>query len=235
MRMANQFEEKYAQVASKYWWFVSRRKLLDILMMKYNCTGVILEGGCGSGENFQVLQKYGPVIGVDISETLVNYGQRMGRKILLGDITNLPFPDETFSVVVLLDVIEHVDDEIALHEANRVLKPNGKLIVSVPAFNWLWSTHDVINGHRKRYTAKELRSLLLKKHFKVLYLSYWNFTLFLPSAILKKISPAQDNLIELPEHINTLLEKLSSIDNALISRGLSLPIGTSIFAVGEKT
>jgi SAM-dependent methyltransferase len=232
--MENTFEEKYIKFSSEYWWFASRRRLLDILLKKYQCQGPILEGGCGSGENFSVLSKYGTVIGIDISEKLARYGQSLGRNIVVGDITRLPFPDETFSTVVLLDVIEHIDDDnLAIKEAFRVLKPEGKIIVSVPAFRWLWSYHDTINGHQRRYSMKELRDLL-ERHFDILFISYWNFTLFFPSSIQKKIFSNRDNLVPLPSFLNKALEYLSNIDNLLIKAGIKLPIGTSIIAVGAK-
>lgn len=227
------FENLHLQLERDYWWFKARRNLISILLKRYSFKPPILDIGTGSGENLEILSRFGYSIGVDISISMIEYGRRQGRNVTYGNAENLPFEDETFRSVTALDVLEHVNDKKALSEIYRVLKPGGKLLVTVPAFNWLWSVHDEINNHKRRYTKNELINLLSTCGFRTLFLSYWNFTLFIPSAILKKIDNSH-NLKSLPKWLNQALYYFVQIDNMFVLKEVSLPIGTSIVIVGEK-
>ena len=149
-------------VEDKHWWFVGRRAILESFLARTvesirqpNSTVRILDVGCGTGANLEMLKQYGESEGVDVSDDALEFCRKKGLKVHKGLAEELPFPDETFDLVTALDVVEHLDDDIAgLKEMLRVLKTGGKTLIFVPAFMWLWGVQDDISNHRIRYTRK---------------------------------------------------------------------------------
>jgi ubiquinone/menaquinone biosynthesis C-methylase UbiE len=213
--MEKEFEEKYLQIQKNWWWFISRRELILQLIKDISYTSV-LEIGCGSGELSKYLKSYN---GIDISES--------SCKFIVGDAQKLPIKDSSIDLILLLDILEHVDDKIVIDEVYRVLKPSGNVIITVPGFMFLWSQHDIDNHHIKRYRRGELP---LNK-FKIIKFTYWNTILF-PLMILAKKKKSQ--LTVLPKFVNYILQKVLRFENYLISKNIRFPIGVSLVYLIRK-
>jgi len=214
----------------------SQRKILDI--------------GSGAGNMAHHLAHYGTVIGLDFNARPLAVAGQRGLDAIQGSGDRLPFLDGMFDLVALLDTIEHIPDEFGvLAECHRVLKPGGKLLITVPAFMWLWSYNDEINAHQRRYTAPELRHKLARVGFQTGRLSYNNFFLFPVVAGLRLLRPYRPELesphltndeavyqVEMeaiPEPLNTLLHGVGWLEAELLER-VSLPVGVSVLCVAEK-
>ncbi len=141
----------------------------------------ILDVGCGTGANLEMLSQFGSAEGVDVSDEALEFCRQKGLTVQKGLAETLPYPDETFDITTALDVIEHLDDDIAgLKEMHRVTKTGGYSLIFVPAFMWLWGVQDDISNHRIRYTQKQIVERLEKAGFKVERATYANFTFFAP-------------------------------------------------------
>jgi SAM-dependent methyltransferase len=233
------------ELEDRHWWYRGRRRIIDVLLQQLELPpGVeILDAGCGSGRNMVELARFGTVTGLEISDASVARARERGiGEIVQCSITELPLPDARFDVAVCLDVIEHIeDDERALRELHRVIRPGGTLLVTVPAYQWLWSEHDVINHHKRRYTCKTLSAVAERAGWEVLRTSYFN-GLLLPIAIVHRRlarpahvvdEPASD-LQRTPERLNSVLEWPLRLEARLIALGLRIPAGLSLAAVFRK-
>lgn len=237
-----------------HWWFATRawaiETFLDRLPQKQNLD--VLDVGCGAGNMIHHLAQYGRVRGIEVDARPVKIAQQRGYDVRLGDATQtIPFPDASFDVVTALDVIEHVDaDENILREAFRVLRPNGALLITTPAFQWLWSHNDTLNAHKRRYTAGELRVKMERADFKLERLSYNFFLVFPLAAGMIALKNMTGKNAELKSHhfddeayqvdmepvapaLNTLLRGVGHAENGLLRR-INLPLGTSLIALGIK-
>ncbi len=211
---------------------------------------LILDIGSGAGNMAHHLAHYGRVVGIDTNGRPLAVAAQRGLEVLQSTGDLLPFPDNSFDLVALFDTVEHIPDEIGVfEECRRVLKPGGKLIVSVPAFMWLWSYNDEINAHQRRYTAPELRQKLTMSGFQVNRLSYNNFFLFPMVAGVRFLRPYKPNLesphltqdeevyqVEMeaiPEPANTMLHLAGWLEAELLAR-IDLPVGVSVLCVAEK-
>jgi len=227
------------------WWYASRRDLLQrILRARGNRSQAIIDVGCGVGSNCSVLQEIAEiVVGVDIEEKAIEYAKRRSPSTIFleGSVLDLPFPNNTFDVVVCLDVLEHTEDEEALSEIARILTSEGILILTVPASMALWNINDVFSKHRLRYEKEGLHQLL-QGFFEIYRLQYWNFLLYAPVRIMGPLSlrgmtqkRLRNNLSLIPRPLNRFLLVLMKIENSLISRSRSFPpIGVSLVAVVKK-
>lgn len=217
-----------------WWWFAGRHDLLSNIYnnITYN---KVLEVGCGSGDNSKsfVSQSY---YGIDISQDLIRSGDR-SKNLMIGAANILPFVDKSFDIVVLLDILEHLDTESsALKEVHRVLKDDGSILILVPAFQFLWNSHDVLNEHKRRYTKPMLANILTDS-FVIAKFTYWNFFLFFPiaiSKILNKNNNNQTGIREFPKIINSILLLLLKIENKFICSDISLPIGITLLCMCKK-
>ena len=233
---------QHLELEERHWWFVARRRiLLDVLERNVDQTGGlhILDAGCGGGATTESLRRYGSVRGMDISEEAVEYNRERGREVSLGSIEQMPFPDSRFDLVLALDIIEHVPDDLqALQELFRTVRPGGSLLVTVPALQMLWSAHDVINGHYRRYTLGELRSRIEAAGYEVITATYFNTLLFPLIFVLRRIwrfrpkSTASD-LTQLPRPLNALLTGVFSLEKLLVGR-IRLPFGVSVLCYARK-
>jgi SAM-dependent methyltransferase len=205
----------------------------------------ILEIGCSGGLLYSMLVKNGfsSLTGIDISENAINLCKERGlTNTYVMDGANTEFEDDKFDIIIASDVLEHIhDDKSAIHEWKRILKPNGKLILFVPALNSLWSNRDVVNHHYRRYGKNELKCLIQGEAFIVENLSFWNFTSFFPVIILNKIAKkfshqSKDNTEDLsdsysiPSFLNFILLIILRIENWFQNR-IKFPIGVSLFAI----
>jgi SAM-dependent methyltransferase len=175
-------------VEDKHWWFVGRRAILESFLQKViekskikNQKSKILDVGCGTGANLEMLAQFGESEGVDVSDDALEFCRAKGLKVHKGLAEKLPFEDESFDVVTALDVVEHLDDDVAgLKEMHRVLKKDGRTLIFVPAFMWLWGVQDDISNHRIRYTKKQIVERLQKAGFEIERATYANWTFFAP-------------------------------------------------------
>jgi ubiquinone/menaquinone biosynthesis C-methylase UbiE len=214
-------------------WFKAKNELMEQLIGN-NKNLKILDLGIGTGGDLKTLNKHGKVYATDINrEVLELIPKNLYFKKKVCDATNITYNSNKFDLVILFDVLEHVkDNKKVISEIKRVLKKGGKLLLTVPSFQYIYSSHDKALGHHKRYSKKEIKALL--KDFKIEKLGYWNFILFLPIALkrilTKNIKPRVDNMSILPKFLNNIFYKLLSFENRLISKGFNLPFGLTIFA-----
>ena len=211
----------------------------------------VLDVGGGAGNMAHHLSHYGQVIGIDFSSRPLPVAQQRGLTVLQGGGDALPFADAEFDLVALLDTVEHIPDELGVfQECARVLKPGGKLIVTVPAFMWLWSYNDEINAHQRRYTAPELRQKIELFGLEVRRISYNNFFLFPAVAAMRLLRPYRPSLksphltqaedvyqVEMepiPEPANTFLHGVYRLEAELLQR-VTLPVGVSVICLAEKS
>lgn len=215
-------------------WFKAKRDLVGILMKKACANGKrlrILNVGAGTGGDLKILNEFGDNYVIDIDDNalaVIEDGLCVEKKI--ADACDLPYGDGYFDAAVSFDVFEHIeDDRKAIGEIRRVLKENGALIFTVPAFQSLFSSHDKALQHQRRYNKKEIKRLL--SPFSDLKIFFWNSLMFFPMAaarLAKKKSKPKIEKINLPPRLNVLFFKLLSVDNFLIKNSVCMPLGSSI-------
>jgi len=182
------------EVEETHWWYVGRRRIIHTLVEKI-CASLntpnprILDVGCGTGANLKMLATHGRAEGVDISTQAVEFCRERGLdSVKLGAAEQLPYDDDSFDLVTALDVIEHLDDDVAgLREMRRVLRPDGYLLIFVPAFMFLWGVQDDVSNHRRRYTLPGLLRAVEAAGFRVEWSSYANAGFFLPVLAVRSV------------------------------------------------
>ena len=238
----------------EHWWFAGRTwSLLNMLdrLVPPDKKKRVLDIGCGAGNMFHHLARYGRVAGVDNDPKPLVVAQDRGYKVREGTAEDLPFGDDSFDLVTLLDTLEHCDDDLlVLRECYRVCAPGSHLVVTVPALMWLWSYNDVLNAHKRRYTTKELRTRLRRIGFRVRRTSYNNFFVFPMASALILLRRGMKQKPELgsphfdqesyqvemepaPPLLNTLLRGVTWTESQVL-RWLNLPVGTSIICIAQK-
>ncbi|MCD4679938.1 MAG: class I SAM-dependent methyltransferase [Bacteroidales bacterium] len=249
--MDQSYEQIYHKQEKEYWWFVERRKTIIMLIKEISRNSRILEVGCSSGVLLNELKKSGfaseNLLGIDISEKAVEAVKKnVHCNSIVMDAQHLEFPDESFDIIIASDCLEHLEsDENALNNWFNVLKKGGQLLVFVPAFKFLWSYHDEINKHFRRYTSKELQVKLQNAGFNLIKTGYWNFSLFFPTLMIRLINNIAFRIFKLKRHsksgdlkslnpfINKLLIKLLHTETVLL-RYIRFPLGVSTFCVAKK-
>jgi len=242
------FYAEYAEIQHRHWWFVGRRRIIGAFLdarlgdARANNERRILDIGCGTGTMLGELRRFGDVHGVDAERAAVEFCHAQGEtQVELAHGETVPHPDASFDLVSLLDVIEHVDDDqTLLGEAARVLRPAGELLVTVPAFGWMWGEQDVIAHHKRRYTRPQLLASLDRAGFDVAEVNYFNTFLFPPIAairLVKRLLPQPDEVrsdfeMNKPGHLNSALTRLFSSEAGLVARR-RLPFGVSIIALAR--
>jgi SAM-dependent methyltransferase len=249
--MHKEFYAEYYDIEDKHWWFVGRRHVLLAILDSYlkpgrtrRVPGRILDVGCGTGTMLSYLSRYGRAQGIDADEEAVRFCLERGvRNVQQVTSSILPFEDNIFELVTMLDVLEHIDDDAAmLRELHRVLRPSGMLLVSVPAYQFLWGPQDEISNHKRRYVARTLRGRLVEAGFRVRRLSYFNTFLFpviTAIRLLRPYRPGSPNLksdftMTRPGPANKLLGRLFGLEAPIVRR-LNLPFGVSILALAQKS
>jgi SAM-dependent methyltransferase len=248
------YEDLYTKEHS-HWWHVGKRTLVFGLLNRYLPKGKssqsrqALDLGCGTGLNLEHLERYAKTTGTDYFEEALRFCRERGHTMLCkADAVDLPFADGTFDIATALDVIEHLDDDYAaLQELRRVMRPGGILVVSVPAYRFLWTYWDDILGHRRRYTTGMLRKVAERAGFRVRKLSYSNALTLAPamavrvskSAIYKasarqgKPRNPKTDFMTLPRPINDALIGYYKLESKLLKRA-ALPFGLSVIAVLQR-
>ncbi len=239
----------------EHWWFATRTWAIDKWLGQLRPpSGLeILDVGCGAGNMIHHLSRYGHVRGIEVDPRPVKIAQSRGYDVRRADAAKgIPFEDASFDLVTALDVIEHVEDDAAvLRQARRVLKPGGHLLVTTPAFQWLWSYNDELNAHKRRYTARDLGARLGKAGLRVQRLSYNFFLVFPLAAGLILWRNRTRRHLELSSHhfqedayqvemepvaplLNSLLRRIGGVE-ALMIGAMDLPFGTSLIALAVRT
>jgi SAM-dependent methyltransferase len=239
-----EYAEMY-KLESFYWWFVARRRLLDswvsVIASEFE-RPVILDVGCGTGINFSVLGKYGDTFSSDASEDALRFSKSRGIEGLVrSEVESLPFGSSVFDIVTALDMLEHVDDDLAaLDELLRITKERGVLVITVPAYGFLWSEHDEALHHRRRYAASELRNKLTNAGFEVERITYYITFLFFPilfmrfvQSITKTSIHAKTSHVILPKWLNALLIGILGFERFLL-KWINFPFGVSIVCLARK-
>jgi len=232
---------------ARHWWFVGRRRIIasvleDLLGTRRDLR--ILDIGCGTGGMLPLLSRYGRVTGIDPADAAIRYSRE--RFDSLGELLQVDFPREIpdgrdFDLVTLFDVLEHLDDDAkALLAASTLLRPGGWLLVTVPALRSLWSPHDVINQHRRRYLRQELKERIEGAGFRLQRLSYYNSLLF-PAVfgarlLRRRLAHRGDRRSDFrigSDWINRRLADLFGVERHLL-RHFDLPIGVSLIAIASR-
>jgi len=236
-----------------YWWHIAKQQLVISLIKKHsgNKKIKILDLGCGTGAMLAKLRTLGTVFGADNSKLALKFAHKRGLKNLyLCDFNkdSLPFADNSYDVILILDVIEHIKNpKLLLDEISRVLAPDGLLIVIVPAYQSLWSYWDRILGHYRRYSKKKLLWLLKNHNFCPIYTSYLHATILAPATLVRlirqknyelkngriKLKNIPSDFRPLPKWLNSILLSISSLERLILLR-LGLPFGLSVIAVCQK-
>lgn len=233
------------EIEGHHWWFAGRRRIIS-MFLKNICESLqinrprILDVGCGTGANLELLSKFGDAEGVDVSADALAFCRQRGlTKVKQGEAEKLPYPDDSFDLVTALDVVEHLDDDVAgLGEMRRVLRPGGRVLLFVPAFMFLWGVQDDVSNHRRRYAMKELKQALDAAGLKVERATYANITFLLPillGRLLMRVTgfrPASENNLT----IGLLNRPLGYIlgSESFWLRHLNLPVGVSAICVARR-
>jgi len=249
--MDKAYFKDYYHLERNHWWFRARLAILEDRIQKLTegNTGVsILNAGVATGATSQMLENFGDVTSLEYDEECCSFlRSELGMEVTHGSLTELPYANETFDLVCAFDVIEHIEDDgAALTEIKRVLKKDGSYCITVPAYQFLWSEHDEINHHFRRYTKKELLSKLDRADLPSTYSSYFNFWLFGPIAGIRSLSrllpakkgsskPISDfERLKNRSLSDRLFRSIFQSEKALLSKGIRFPFGISILAEGNR-
>jgi SAM-dependent methyltransferase len=249
--MDEAYRQAYYDLERTHWWFRAREAILKSYLTHHIKLNIsenpqILNLGAATGRSSQMLETFGKVTSVEPDESDCKFlSQELGLKAYFASATSLPFQAKSFDLVCAFDVIEHIgNDEAALQEIQRVLKPGGQVLITVPAFPFLWSRHDEVNQHYRRYTKKQLLALTAPS-LSAVYYSYFNFFLFpaiFAYRIFSKLSPwkiwdsmpKSDFSVPNPSFSEKLFFYLFRFERYLLSRKVMLPMGVSLIFEGQK-
>ncbi|HAF16047.1 MAG TPA: hypothetical protein DHU55_10890 [Blastocatellia bacterium] len=240
------------RVEESHWWFAGRRQIIKSFLERL-CRDLnahnggrrrpplnILDVGCGTGANLEMLAQFGEARGVDVSAEALSFCRARGlENVKQGAAEALPYEDNSFDLVTGLDVVEHLDDDLAgLKEMRRVVRPGGHALLFVPAFMFLWGVQDDISNHRRRYTLAQLKRVVREAGFEVERATYVNVSFFAPILFGRmlmrafRIRPASENNITIG-FLNGLLGKILGAES-LALRYLNFPFGVSIICVARR-
>lgn len=242
--MDSSLYQQMRDLEDRHWWFQGRRSIVASLMKANNMPAgaKILDLGCGTGGNLAMLSQFGDVLGAELDEQAAQLANERGiAPVVRGKLPDaLPLEAGAFQCVTLLDVLEHIEDDRAtLNAVNALLAPGGELLLTVPAFQFLWGPHDEAHHHQRRYRAHQLQELLQGAGFEISKLSYCNTWLFPVAALVRLVRKclpkggAGTELALPPAPINALLASLFASERFLLSF-MNLPFGISLVAKAKK-
>ena len=232
--------ERMAEQDQRHWWFVARRRILAEVVRRVvqpPKRARVLEVGCGTGHNLAMLGEFGKLDACELDAIARGMASdRLGRPVLEARLPDLSmFKAGSYDLIALLDVLEHVPDDLgSLKAIRRLLKPGGALVLTVPANKWMWSAHDVAHHHFRRYTKGELARLFRQAGYDIKLHSYFNTLLFPAVAAARLIGKLRGNETAddaMPgNRVNEILNKVFGSEAGLIGR-LPMPFGVSLIAV----
>jgi len=244
--------EKMYKLEDHYWWFQGRLNMIRAVLEEYlpepPRPGRVLDVGCGTGLVLKALEGWQPV-GLDFSHLALKFCRQRGhQRLARADVVRLPFADNSFDLILALDLIEHIErDDLLIREFNRVLRPGGCVMATVPAHPSLWSDHDIALHHFRRYTKQSFAELFDDGGFDFLKYSY-GISFVHPGIVAfrhaqkawqgmtrrgKATEHPRTHLIMLPELLNSGLVGMLGIEASLLRR-MNLPFGTSLVALARK-
>ena len=233
------------QVEETHWWYLGRRQIIQSLVEKISTTlnnsnPRLLDVGCGTGANLKMLAEHGRAEGVDISTQAVDFCRERGLdSVKLGAVEQLPYENGSFDLVTALDVVEHLDDDVhGLQEMRRVLRRDGRLLLFVPAFMFLWGVQDDVSNHRRRYTLPRLLRAVEAAGFSVEWASYANISFFLPVLVVRSVMRWLGLRAATEYGINISLmngpfSRLFAAERYILKRG-RLPFGVSAVCIARR-
>lgn len=236
--------DRMAELDQLHWWYRARREVIAALIRRHALPprdGTLLEVGCGTGHNLPMLATFGTVDAIEIDDAARAMAEkRLGRPVHGSRLPELPgIAEGHYDLIGAFDVIEHIaDDTAAVASLARRLKPGGKLVVTVPAHQWMWSAHDVVNHHQRRYSKAGLKRLIDGSPLRLERIGYLNSLLF-PLAVGARFAgkiagkDSSDDTLP-PGPVNWAFEKIFGLERYLVGR-LPLPPGLSLFAVASAT
>jgi len=232
--------DRMAEHDSSHWWYVARRDILHDYVARY--AGLprdarILEIGCGTGHNLPMLQQFGAVDAIEIDPAAREIAsKRLGKAVSAAPLPELPGVERgAYDMIAVLDVVEHIEDDVAALKAMRdCLKPGGKILIAVPAHQWMWSAHDVVNHHHRRYSKKSLKAAIDAAGLESKKFGYFNSLLF-PLAAAARIAGrirGKDDSDDSPpaKPLNALFEKIFRLERHMVGRVPMTP-GVSIITL----
>ena len=234
--------QQMAELDDRHWWYRARRRILAELIRREArppANAQILEIGCGTGHNLAMLSGFGHIDGLELDdEARALSEKRLGRKVMSSPLPELAeVSNRHYDLIGAFDVIEHIEnDRAALASIATKLKPGGKFVMAVPAHQWMWSAHDVVNHHKRRYSKRSLKALIEGSPLELDKIGYFNSLLFplaLAERAASKLRGKESAAVALPPApLNAALEKVFGLERHLVGR-LPLPIGLSLFAVAS--
>ena len=243
--MQHDFYAEYSQIEDTHWWFRGRREIFTRLLAPFERRRLrILDIGFGTGAMLTFLARYGDVIGMDMSADAIRFARtRCNVPMLLGDITQVPVETGSVDLVTAFDIIEHVpNDGAAFSELARICRPGGHMLVTVPAFQFLWGNQDVVSHHQRRYTLAELETHVRNAGFVPRRLSYFNALLF-PAVAAVRVARRlrgqprgevkSDFGMTKPGLVNDTLARVFAAEGRWLARW-RLPVGVSVVCLAER-
>lgn len=236
-------QEIYRRFEREYWWFIGRRKIISDQISRYttgnNDNPRVLEIGCGTGGNIEMLSRFGKVYGTDISLEALRISMAEG-KVLIADAVRQPFRGGTFSLIAALDVLEHLEwPDDSLSEAFKLLCEGGFIVITVPAFQFLFSPY-ADKGHKRRYLSAEVKGMVEEAGFEVRNITYFNFLLFplmfverMAERFIKDRDPVEVTFRDLPTLLNKAFTMIFGLEKTLL-RFVKFPFGGSILCIAQK-
>lgn len=238
--MREDYAAAYTELSARHWWWRARRSFvlarLEALAPDAGWQR-ILDVGCGDGAWFEALERFGAVEGVEPDSSLAGKGRARGRSIHVQPFDRDFEAEHRFGLILFLDVLEHLDEpEEALRDAAELLEPGGKVVITVPAFDLLWTNHDEINHHRRRYVRRQLEGQVEEAGLQTVraqYLFHWVFLAKLIVRLTESLVGPSSGIPGVPPRpLNEFLYGLSRFEQ--VSRlGRILPLGGSLFLVAE--
>jgi SAM-dependent methyltransferase len=236
-----EYARRYRDLYNHHWWWRAREEVIvEVLRGLRPSAGWahILDVGCGGGVFFNRLAEFGDVRGVEPDATLVDDDPAIRQRIHIGPFDESYRPDRKFGLILMLDVIEHLDDPAtALRRAVSMLEPTGVILLTVPAFRALWTTHDDVNQHRTRYTQRSMRELARRSGMQIgrmHYFFHWTAPVKLAQRLVEGILRSDRSPAAIPPRpINAALYALTRAEHRLLGR-LRLPFGSSLLVLGYR-
>jgi len=235
------------ELDDRHWWYRGRRRIIraELDRLPVRACARVLDAGCGSGRTLEELGRYGEVSGIELDPGAAEMARKRGcGDVRVGRLEELPWEEGHFDLITCLDVIEHTpDDRATLRELRRVCAPGGFLLATVPAYQSLWSMHDVANHHYRRYSRPGLRAAALEGGWRVRRMTSFNGLLLGPAAAVRLAerrrlrqpnSGYKPELTLGPEWLNAVLEQPLRLEARWLGRGRSMPAGLSLLGVFEN-
>lgn len=252
--MEKLYYKEYYTLERNHWWFKARLHILEQILVAQKLVSnttqpKVLNAGAATGATSVMLKKHAEVVSLEYDKDCAKFlaEEVLHEEVVNESLTELPFSENSFDLVCAFDVVEHIDDDyLALSEIHRVLHKDGFVYITVPAFQFLWSKHDVINHHFRRYTRKTLEDLLTKNGFEIQYSSYFNSILFLPIFLVRMLFKLLPNgggkqstgsdfeKFNSDGLSNTLLYKIFKSETSFLTKKRKFPFGVSAVIIGKK-